>query len=105
MKICVRLAPAYPPELGEPEIAAPLATRITAEPARSGRNSAALQKLKLILTSDSQLAANSSQLNSCSGAAGGNTPPLRIRTSGSQRPNTMAAADSSVASSARVSVP
>src|SRR5215472_7140101 len=103
MNSWVRLAPAYPPEIGEPERAAPLEIRMIDAPARKGRDSAALQKLNAILTSASQLIANSCQLSSCSGTAGGNAPAHTTRTSGSRASNTCHDAASSRASSDRIS--
>ncbi len=66
---------------------------------------AALQKLNAILTSFSQFAENCRQLCSWIGAAGGKTPPPRIRMSGVRTSNTFDGAFSSVASSARVWTP
>src|ERR1017187_7676736 len=101
MKIWVRLAPAEPPESGEPARAAPLERSTTEAPAGRGRKSAALQKLNAILTSFSQFAENCFQLCSWIGAAGGKTPPPRIRMSGVRKSNTFEEAFSSVASRAR----
>src|SRR5260370_30358826 len=103
MNICVRLAPAYPPEFGDPARAAPLEIRITEVHAGRGRDSAALQKRNAILTSVSQLTANSCQLCSCSGEAGGKAPPHRNRVSGWKNSNTLGRAAFSVSLSARTS--
>src|ERR1017187_6551152 len=102
MKIWVRLAPAEPPVSGEPARAAPLERSTTEAPAGRGRESAVLQKLNAILTSFSQFAENCCQVCSWIGAAGGRTPPPRIRMSGVRTLNTLDGAFSSVASRARI---
>src|SRR6185437_6951238 len=105
MKSGVRLAPAYPPEIGEPARAAPLEIRTTDVPGGRGRASVSLMKWNEIFTSVSQLTANSVQFCSCIGAAGGNAPAHRTRTSGWRVANTLEGAPSSVASKARTSIP
>ena len=76
------LAPAYPPDSGDPLIAAPLEKATTALPGASGASSASRVHPKACCTSTSQLRLNVCQVCRCSGRDSGRAPALSTSTPG-----------------------
>src|SRR5437588_1019956 len=100
MNICIRLAPAYPPDIGEPLgfIPAPLDTITTVEPGRSGLAKTARPTSNAILTSTFQGAENDSQVCSSIGAIRGRVPAATTTRSGSASASSAETSAVSVAS-------
>ena len=92
------LAPAYPPDSGEPRSAAPLDKEITMLPGASGASSASLVQPNACRTSTSQLRPNVSQVCCWIGRGSGVAPAFSTRMRGRQvsmsRPATFGSAAS-----------
>src|SRR5437899_167085 len=92
------LAPAYPPDSGEPRSAAPLDNEITMLPGASGASSASRVQPNACRTSTSQLRPNVSQVCSWIGRGSGVAPAFSTRMRGRQvsmsRPATFGSAAS-----------